>query len=63
MSPKTKGCVLFGRRLQLGLRVLTLLGAAGSLFCSIVIKNVPASIVWIIRVGVSEASSMWYSLD
>ena len=55
--------MLFGRRLQLGLRVLTLLGAAGSLFCSIVIKNVPASIVWIIRVGVSEASSMWYSLD
>lgn len=54
MSPKTKGRVLFGRRIQLGLRVLTLLGAAGSLFCAIVIQNLATSLIWIIRVGVSE---------
>lgn len=53
MSPKTKGWVLNGRRVQLGLRVLALLGAIGALFCAIIITSLPASIVWIVRVGVS----------
>lgn len=57
MSPKTKGRVLHGRRIQQGLRVLALLGAIGSLFCAIIIQNLPASIVWIIRVGVSDGLS------
>ncbi|KAF7125767.1 hypothetical protein CNMCM5793_002060 [Aspergillus hiratsukae] len=51
MSPSTKGRVLYGRKVQLGLRLLALLGALGSLFCAIVIKNVAVSIIWIIRVG------------
>ena len=55
MSPRTKGQVLYGRRIQLGLRVLALVGALGSLFCSIIITGLSAAIVWIIRVGVSEA--------
>lgn len=53
MSPRTKGKVLYGRRILLGLRVLSLIGALGSLFCAIVIQNIAASIVWIIRVAVS----------
>ncbi|PWY74382.1 hypothetical protein BO70DRAFT_412698 [Aspergillus heteromorphus CBS 117.55] len=52
MSPKTKGRVINGRKVQLGLRVIALLGALGSLFCSIVIKNVATTVVWIVRVGV-----------
>lgn len=52
MSPNTKGRVTYGRKIQLGLRVLALLGALGSLFCAVVIKGAVA-IVWIIRVGVS----------
>lgn len=55
MSPRTKGQVLYGRRIQLGLRVLALVGALGSLFCSIIITGLSAAIVWIIRVGVSES--------
>ncbi|GFF22506.1 hypothetical protein IFM61606_08516 [Aspergillus udagawae] len=51
MSPSTKGRVFYGRSVQLGLRVLALLGALGSLFCAIIIKNVAVSIIWIIRVG------------
>ncbi|KAG2012368.1 hypothetical protein GB937_007198 [Aspergillus fischeri] len=51
MSPSTKGRVVYGRKIQLGLRVLALLGALGSLFCAIVIKNVAVTIIWIIRVG------------
>lgn len=53
MSPKTKGRVRFGRRFQLALRVLALLGAAGSLFCAIVIQSLGTGIIWIMRVGVS----------
>ncbi|PKX99057.1 uncharacterized protein P174DRAFT_447613 [Aspergillus novofumigatus IBT 16806] len=51
MSPSTKGRVFYGRKVQLGLRVLALLGALGSLFCAIVIKNVAITIIWIVRVG------------
>ncbi|KAF9893664.1 hypothetical protein FE257_009832 [Aspergillus nanangensis] len=51
MSPRTKGKVVYGRKIQLGLRVLALIGALGSLFCAIIVKNVPATIVWIIRVA------------
>ncbi|KAL6237286.1 hypothetical protein BDW75DRAFT_85403 [Aspergillus navahoensis] len=55
MSPWTKVKVFYGRRVQLGLRTLSLIGALGSLFCAIVIKNVAASIIWIIRVGPAVA--------
>ncbi|KAL4978473.1 hypothetical protein BDW66DRAFT_129638 [Aspergillus desertorum] len=55
MSPWTKPKVFYGRRTQLGLRVFSLIGALGSLFCAIVIKNVAASIIWIIRVGPAVA--------
>ena len=57
MSPRTKPKVFYGRKIQLGLRILSLIGALGSLFCAIVIKNVAVSIIWIIRVGVSEEHS------
>lgn len=52
MSPKTKGRVNYGRKIQLGLRFLALVGAIGSLFCAVVVKGA-AAIIWIIRVGVS----------
>ncbi|KAL2820413.1 hypothetical protein BJX63DRAFT_380744 [Aspergillus granulosus] len=55
MSPRTKGKVFYGRRVQLGLRVLALIGALGSLFCAIVIKGVATSIIWIVRVGPAVA--------
>jgi hypothetical protein len=54
MSPHTKNRVNYARRTQLALRVLTLLGALGSLFCSIVINNVATTVIWIIRAGVSK---------
>ena len=53
MSYKTKDRVKYARGSQLGLRLLSLLGALGSLFCSIVIKGAAVTIIWIIRVGVS----------
>lgn len=55
MSLHTKSRVIYGRKVQLGLRVLALIGALGSLFCSIVIKNAANTIIWIVRVGVSAA--------
>ncbi|KAL5340778.1 hypothetical protein BJX70DRAFT_94169 [Aspergillus crustosus] len=55
MSPRTKGKVIYGRKIQLGLRILELTGALGSLFCAIVIKNIAATIVWIVRVGPAVA--------
>ena len=42
------------RRVQLGLRVITLLGALASLFCSIVIQGAATTVIWIIRAGVSD---------
>lgn len=60
MSPKTKGRVKYGRKIQLGLRVLALLGAIGSLFCAVVIKGA-AAIIWIIRVGVSILAASRYN--
>lgn len=54
MSRKTKPTVILTRKIQLGLRVFTLLGALGSLFCAIVIKNAAVSVIWIVRVGVSH---------
>lgn len=53
MHPRTKSSVIHGRQVQLGLRILSLLGALGSLFCAIVIKNVAVTMVWIVRVAVS----------
>jgi hypothetical protein len=53
MSPYTKNRVIYGRKAQLGLRILQLIGALGSLFCAIVIKNAAATVIWIVRVGVS----------
>lgn len=58
MSPKTKGRVVYGRKVQLGLRILALAGAIGSLFCSIVIKNAAITVIWIVRVGVSDAARL-----
>ncbi|KKK23947.1 hypothetical protein P175DRAFT_0503054 [Aspergillus ochraceoroseus IBT 24754] len=55
MGPRTRTKVFWGRKIQLGLRVLALLGALGSLFCAIVIKNVPSRIIWIVRAGPSVA--------
>lgn len=60
MSPKTKGRVVYGRKVQLALRVLALAGAIGSLFCSIVIKNAAVTVIWIVRVGVSDAIRLCY---
>ncbi|OQE34685.1 hypothetical protein PENCOP_c016G01651 [Penicillium coprophilum] len=51
MSYKTKDRVKYARSSQLALRVLTLLGALGSLFCSIVIKGAATTVIWIIRAG------------
>ncbi|KAE8393615.1 hypothetical protein BDV23DRAFT_32595 [Aspergillus alliaceus] len=55
MSPKTKNRVIYGRKAQLGLRTVQLIGALGSLFCAIVIKNAAATVIWIVRVGPSVA--------
>ncbi|KAL3474989.1 hypothetical protein BJX99DRAFT_230697 [Aspergillus californicus] len=55
MSPRTKGKVFWGRKVQLALRVFALMGALGSLFCSIVISNAATTIIWIIRVGPAVA--------
>ncbi|PYH44192.1 uncharacterized protein BP01DRAFT_357811 [Aspergillus saccharolyticus JOP 1030-1] len=65
MSPHTKSRVIYGRQIQLGLRVLALIGALGSLFCSIVIKNAATTVIWIVRVGPAVAIlhniySIWY---
>ncbi|KAJ5666478.1 uncharacterized protein N7477_008926 [Penicillium maclennaniae] len=51
MHPNTKNRVKYTRGAQLGLRVVTLVGALGSLFCSIVIKNAATTVIWIIRAG------------
>ncbi|KAJ6155307.1 hypothetical protein N7470_005873 [Penicillium chermesinum] len=51
MSPKTKTWVKGLRGSQLGLRIITLLGALASLFCAIVIKNAATSTIWIMRAG------------
>ncbi|KAL2833052.1 hypothetical protein BDW59DRAFT_139102 [Aspergillus cavernicola] len=55
MSPRTKDKVIYGRLVQLGLRILSLLGALGSLFCAIIIKNAATTIIWIVRVGPAVA--------
>ncbi|KAF3394124.1 hypothetical protein F1880_004665 [Penicillium rolfsii] len=51
MNPNTKTRVKIARRTQLVLRVFALLGALGSLFCSIVINQVATTVIWIIRAG------------
>ncbi|KAG0160743.1 hypothetical protein PDIDSM_8273 [Penicillium digitatum] len=51
MSHKTKNRVKYARLTQLALRFLTLLGALGSLFCSVVIKGAAVAVIWIIRAG------------
>lgn len=53
MSPNTKKRVKTGRGIQLALRIITLLGALASLFCSVVINDVAVTVIWIIRAGVS----------
>lgn len=54
MNPNTKTRVKYTRGIQLGLRIITLLGALGSLFCSIVIKNAAVTVMWIMRAGVND---------
>lgn len=53
MSPNTKTHVKYARSTQLLLRLVTFVGALGSLFCSIVMTHVPTTVIWIIRAGVS----------
>ena len=53
MSPRTKGTVKNLRWIQLGLRVLTLIGALGMLFVVICVQGTSGSVGWIIRVAVS----------
>lgn len=58
MSPRTKGRVKYARLTQLIFRVLALLGALGSLFCGIVIKNASTVVIWIMRIVVGFPG--WY---
>ncbi|KAJ5172876.1 hypothetical protein N7492_005469 [Penicillium capsulatum] len=51
MNPKTKSRVKCARGTQFGLRIVTLLGALCSLFCSVVIKGAAVTVIWIIRAG------------
>ncbi|KAJ5604401.1 hypothetical protein N7510_009555 [Penicillium lagena] len=51
MSPNTKSRVKYARSAQLVLRLVTFVGALGSLFCSIVVTHVPTTVIWIIRAG------------
>ncbi|KAJ5729490.1 uncharacterized protein N7483_003998 [Penicillium malachiteum] len=51
MNPRTKSWVKGVRWTQVFLRSITLLGALASLFCSIVVKDVATTVVWIIRAG------------
>ncbi|KIV98181.1 hypothetical protein PV10_01859 [Exophiala mesophila] len=51
MHPRTKDRVDRARMLQLGLRILALIGALGALFCVIAINNTSTSVAWIIRVA------------
>lgn len=53
MSPRTKGKVKYVRLFQLALRVVTLVGVLGVLFCVICIKDTSMAVAWIIRVAVS----------
>ncbi|EER25364.1 hypothetical protein CPC735_064640 [Coccidioides posadasii C735 delta SOWgp] len=50
MSPRTKQRVKYARWSQLALRVLTLIGALGILFCVICIKGTTLTLAWMIRV-------------
>ncbi|KAI1923964.1 hypothetical protein LOZ65_003156 [Ophidiomyces ophidiicola] len=50
MSPKTKQRVKRARITQLVLRMLTLIGALGLLFCVICIKGTTLTLAWMIRV-------------
>lgn len=52
MSRHTKARVTHTRRFQLFLRVLSLLGALGILFCVICINHTDVALGWIIRVAV-----------
>lgn len=54
MHHNTKNRVKHARRTQLALRIVALIGALLSLFCSIVIKNAAVTMIWIIRAGVSD---------
>lgn len=54
MSRHTKARVTHTRRFQLLLRVLSVLGAIGILFCVICINHTDVALGWIIRVAVSR---------
>jgi hypothetical protein len=54
MSRHTKARVTHTRRFQLFLRVLSVLGALGILFCVICINHTDVALGWIIRVAVSR---------
>lgn len=54
MSRHTKARVTHTRRFQLFLRVLSVLGALGILFCVICINHTDVALGWIIRVAVCD---------
>lgn len=58
MSPRTKVRVKRTRLLQLLLRIASLVGALGALFCVICINGTGVSVGWIIGVAVRIALSL-----
>jgi uncharacterized membrane protein len=62
MSRHTKARVTHTRRFQLLLRILSVLGAIGILFCVICISHTDVALGWIIRVAVCQ-SGYWYTMQ
>ena len=52
MGPHTKTYVKFARRVQLFLRICSLIGAIGLLVCVICIRGTDDTLGWIIRIAV-----------
>ena len=52
MSPKTKKKVKYVRLVQLCLRICSLLGAMGMLFCVICINKTESTVGWVLKVAV-----------
>lgn len=55
MGPRTKSCVKWLRRVQLGLRLIQLNGAIGILTLMVLLTKVDASKGWVMRIAVSIA--------
>lgn len=52
MSPRTKKCIKWLRRIQLGLRLLELNGGIGILVLMILLTKVEPVVGWILRIAV-----------